>query len=213
MAGSLLFKQLIAPLYEIIKDKKRLEIIPFNEISFVPFEMLVDTHNSLMLKKFAISYNYTAGFLSDKNADGFTKYNVLAMAPFTGEENPNLVLPSLPLSIEEISGLPGKKLSGAEAVKSQFISLSGEYPVIHLATHAIANDSNLLGSYIEFYGLKTDADTSHRLYEQEIYTLDLKSARLVILSACETGNGLLVNGEGIISLSRGFSYSCGKRRG
>ena len=37
--------------------------------------------------------------------------------------------------------------------------------------------------------------------------MDLKSARLVILSACETGNGLLVNGEGIISLSRGFSYA------
>ena len=92
-------------------------------------------------------------------------------------------------------------------LKVQFVSLSGQYPVIHLATHAVANDSNLLGSYIEFYGLKKEADTIHRLYEQEIYTLDLKSARLVILSACETGNGLLVNGEGIISLSRAFSYA------
>jgi CHAT domain-containing protein/tetratricopeptide (TPR) repeat protein len=208
IAGSSLFKQLIKPVFEKIKDKKRLVIIPFNEISFVPFEMLVDTiDKSLLVKKFAISYNYTAGFLTDKNAGGFTNYNVLAMAPFSEEENPNLVLPSLPLSVGEISGLPGKKLSGPEAVKDQFILLSGKYPVIHLATHAIANDSNLLGSYIEFYGVKKDADTSHRLYEQEIYTLDLKSARLVILSACETGNGLLVNGEGIISLSRGFSYA------
>src|SRR4029077_12360043 len=118
-----------------------------------------------------------------------------------------LILPSLPLSIGEISGLPGKKLSGSEAVKDQFILLSGQYPVIHLATHAIANDTNLLGSYIEFYGLKKDADTGHRLYEQEVYTLDLKTARLVILSACETGNGLLINGEGVISLSRAFSYA------
>ena len=129
------------------------------------------------------------------------------MAPFSGEGDKELILPPLPLSIGEISELPGKKLSGSQANKSQFVSLSAQYPVIHLATHAVANDSNLLGSYVEFFGLKKDADTIHRLYEKEIYTLDLKSARLVILSACETGNGLLVNGEGIISLSRAFSYA------
>jgi CHAT domain-containing protein len=84
---------------------------------------------------------------------------------------------------------------------------SAAYPVIHLATHAEANDSDPLRSFIEFYGLKGDADTIHRLYEQEIYHLDMKSTRLVILSACETGAGLLVNGEGIMSLSRAFSYA------
>ncbi len=208
MAGTFLFQELIAPVFDKIKDKKRLVIIPYNEISFVPFEMLVNaTDGSMMVNKFAISYNYTAGFLPDIRSGGFANYNVLGMAPFSGDENPDLILPPLPSSIDEISGLPGKKLSGSEAVKNQFVSLSGQYPVIHLATHAIANDSNLLGSYIEFYGLKKEADTIHRLYEQEIYTLDLKSARLVILSACETGNGLLVNGEGIISLSRAFSYA------
>jgi CHAT domain-containing protein/Tfp pilus assembly protein PilF len=207
-AGSSLFQELIAPVYERIKDKKRLLVIPFNEISYVPFEMLVNTSaGSLLVKNFAISYNYAAGFLTDKKVERIADYNVFAMAPFSDIGNEDLILPALPSSIEEISGLPGKKLSGSKAIKDQFISLSGQYPVIHLATHAIANDTNLLGSYIEFYGLKKDADTTHRLYEQEIYTLDLKSARLVILSACETGNGLLVNGEGIISLSRAFSYA------
>jgi CHAT domain-containing protein/Tfp pilus assembly protein PilF len=208
VAGSSLFHELIAPVFEQIKDKRRLIIIPFNEISFVPFEMLVNTSDeSLLVKKFAISYNYTAGFLINKKVGEVPDYRVLAMAPFSGGGNEELTLPILPSSVAEINDLPGKKLSGSQAVKSEFISLSGQYPVIHLATHAIANDSNLLGSYIEFYGLKKDADTTHRLYEQEIYTLDLKSARLVILSACETGNGLLVNGEGIISLSRAFSYA------
>lgn len=45
------------------------------------------------------------------------------------------------------------------------------------------------------------------MYEREIYNLDLKSAKLVILSACETGNGQLVSGEGVVSLSRAFSYA------
>ena len=69
VAGSSLFHELIAPVFEHIKDKRRLVIIPFNEISFVPFEMLVNTTDeSLLVKKFAISYNYTAGFLINNKA-------------------------------------------------------------------------------------------------------------------------------------------------
>ncbi|MEP7141959.1 MAG: CHAT domain-containing protein, partial [Ferruginibacter sp.] len=109
--------------------------------------------------------------------------------------------------LDEINDLPGKKLYSGGATKMAFTALSGRFPVIHLATHALANDEDPLGSYIEFYRLKKDMDTIHRLYEQEIYNLDMKSARLLILSACETGNGLLVNGEGVISLSRAFSYA------
>jgi CHAT domain-containing protein len=205
--GAVLFQKLIAPVFEKIKSSKRLIIIPYNEISYVPFDMLSNpADGSLLLKNFTISYNYSAGFLYDKTIDREGDYQVLAMAPFA-EKGETLVLPALPASLDEIDLLPGKKLSGPQATKSQFEILSAQFPVIHLATHAVANDSNLLGSYIAFYGLKNQADTSYRLYEQEIYTLDLKSARLVILSACETGNGMLVNGEGIMSLSRAFSYA------
>jgi CHAT domain-containing protein/Tfp pilus assembly protein PilF len=207
-AGTAIFQELLAPVFDKIKNKERLVIIPFNEISYIPFEILVNPEDGLlMIKKFAISYNYSASFLAEKRTGKGIHYNVLAMAPFSGINHEELILPALPATLDEISGLPGLLLSGAEATKSKFNSLSGSFPVLHLATHAVANDSNLLGSYIEFYGMKNDADSIHRLYEQEIYTLDLKSARLVILSACETGNGLLVNGEGVMSLSRAFSYA------
>jgi CHAT domain-containing protein len=205
--GISLFQSLLGPVFKKIENKKHLIIIPFNEISYVPFEMLVDPADaSLLVNRFYISYNYSASFLSDSRNASVNKYMVLAMAPFS-DKNEILNLPALPASLEEIERLPGKKLHGSQATKSQFEYLSGQFPVIHLATHAVANDSNLLGSYIAFYGLKNEADELHRLYEQEIYTIDLKSVRLVILSACETGNGVLVNGEGIMSLSRAFSYA------
>ena len=203
--GSSLFQNLMVPVFKKIEGKKHLIIIPFNEISYVPFEMLVNpADGSLLLKRFCISYNYSANFLSGKQSVKASQYKVLALAPFS-EKNEAMSLPDLPASLDEIAQLPGQILSGPQATKSAFESLSGQFPVIHLATHAVANDSNLLGSYIAFYGLKNQADSQHRLYEKEIYTLDLKSARLVILSACETGSGLLVNGEGIMSLSRAFS--------
>jgi len=87
------------------------------------------------------------------------------------------------------------------------MALSGRFPIVHLATHAVASDLDPLGSYIEFFAGRDTADSTHRLYEKEIYNLDMKAARLVVLSACETGNGVLVNGEGIVSLSRAFSYA------
>src|SRR6185295_17260261 len=152
-SGTRLFRELIAPVFEKIKNKKRLMIIPFNEISYVPFEMLVNPEDgSMMLKKYSISYNYSAGFLNEKKAGDRIAYRVLAMAPFSGNDNKELILPVLNSSKTEIEMLPGKKFWGAEATKQQFISLSGQFPIVHLATHAVANDTNLLGTYIEFYG-------------------------------------------------------------
>ncbi len=58
-----------------------------------------------------------------------------------------------------------------------------------------------------FYDPPGAVDTAYRLYQQEIYHLDMSHTQLAILSACETGTGQLVDGEGIISLSRAFAYA------
>jgi len=202
-----LFRQLIMPVFEKIKTKKRLIIVPHNEISYIPFEILSDpSTDELLLKKFAISYDYSANFFTTNEQSSYKQYQALAMAPFS-ESSSKQNFSVLKASRSEVETLKGKILYGGDATKQNFIQLSIAYPVIHLATHAVANDSDPLRSFIEFYGSGDDADTTHRLYEQEIYHLDMKSTRLVILSACETGNGRLVNGEGIMSLSRAFSYA------
>jgi len=204
----LLFQLLLQPVISQLKDKKRLVIIPYNEISYVPFELLRgEKDGTLLLNQFSISYQYSANFLTDESNIAKEGYHVLAMAPFTDLQNEGAILPALPSSGAEIAELPGKIITGTAATRTQFITLAGQYPVVHLATHAVANDYDPLGCYIEFYGKKADSNATHRLYEQEIYNLDMKNAKLLILSACETGNGLLVNGEGVVSLSRAFSYA------
>jgi len=37
--------------------------------------------------------------------------------------------------------------------------------------------------------------------------LQMAATRLLIISACETGHGVLVNSEGVLSLTRGFAYA------
>jgi CHAT domain-containing protein len=44
------------------------------------------------------------------------------------------------------------------------------------------------------------------LYTYEVYGIPM-NAKMVVLSSCNTGNGTLSSGEGILSLARGFLYS------
>jgi len=201
-----IYEELMESVIGKIKNKSHLLIIPHNEISYLPFEAIADPKtNQFLLRKFSISYNYSANFIGRDQRVFNRPYNVLAMAPFTGTGNPGDN--NLQASLTEVSSLKGKVFSGNEATKQNFLENASEYPVIHLATHAVANDADPLRSYISFFGATNSTDTAHQLYEQEIYHLDIKSTRLVILSACETGAGQLVNGEGIMSLSRAFSYA------
>ncbi len=86
-----------------------------------------------------------------------------------------------------------------------------QYAIIHFATHGILDDqhpelSGLVLSLINEQGRSEDGFL--RLHD--IYNLDL-SAELVVLSACRTGIGKQVRGEGLIGLTRGFMYAGAER--
>ena len=204
--SGLLYNTLIAPVIKRIGSKNRLLIIPYNELSFVPFEILSPVNNDqILLKHFAISYNYSANFLFADDTR-ISNYKALAMAPFAATDTDETLSPLL-YSSTEIEGLKGVSFINQQATKKHFIDNYKNFPIVHFATHAIVNDTFPLQSYIAFYRPKGSAATSGKLYEQEIYQLNMKHTKLVILSACETGSGQLVNEEGIISLSRAFSYA------
>jgi CHAT domain-containing protein len=75
-----------------------------------------------------------------------------------------------------------------------------------LATHAVADGDDPTRSFVAF-APEGPGDTIGRLYEPAICQLDMSHAELVILSACQTADGPLVRSEGVISLSRAFSYA------
>ena len=89
--------------------------------------------------------------------------------------------------------------------------LLARYRIVHFATHGRANDeypelSGLLLSMINEKGQEQNGI----LQLHEIYNLHLP-VDMVVLSACETGLGRKVRGEGLIGLTRGFIYAGAKR--
>lgn len=82
-----------------------------------------------------------------------------------------------------------------------------QYRIVHFATHGIADPdhpelSEIILSLVDEKGAEQDGRV--RLYE--IYDLNLP-VELVVLSACESGVGKQVKGEGLIALTRGFMYA------
>lgn len=83
----------------------------------------------------------------------------------------------------------------------------GQFSVVHFATHGILNDrhpelSGIVLSMIDEQGNPEDGYLSLG----DIYNLELP-VNLVVLSACRTGIGKQVRGEGLIGLTRGFMYA------
>jgi tetratricopeptide (TPR) repeat protein len=87
----------------------------------------------------------------------------------------------------------------------------GGYRVVHFATHALLDDkrpelSGLVMSLVDERGRPQDGF----LRLGDIYNLKLP-VDLVVLSACRTGMGKEVRGEGLVGLTRGFMYAGASR--
>jgi CHAT domain-containing protein/tetratricopeptide (TPR) repeat protein len=137
-------------------------------------------------------------------------------------------LQSLLQSRAQASGAPGNDLLllvGAEATEGAFKQEASGKRILHLATHGFLLDQScgsslekgaapggpLLLSGLAFAGanhrneIPADAKAEDGiLTAEEIASLDLSGVSWVVLSACRSGVGGVVNGEGILGLRRAF---------
>jgi hypothetical protein len=101
-----------------------------------------------------------------------------------------------------------RHLGGAETLLGSWASERAlkernlrDYDILHFAAHAIADEGRPERSAVL---LAPGADNEDGLLQtREIEGLDL-DGRVVVLSACETASGTILNGEGMLSLARAF---------
>lgn len=135
----------------------------------------------------------------------------LATIKDTGSIN----FPRLPSTRQEAEAIASLIPEDARAIATDFAAnratvLSAElqrYRIVHIASHSVVNSqhpelSGIVLSMVNERGQQEDGF----LQLHDIYNLKL-GAELVVLSACNTGLGKEVRGEGLIGLTRGFMYA------
>ncbi|MBI5711117.1 MAG: CHAT domain-containing protein [Candidatus Eisenbacteria bacterium] len=118
-------------------------------------------------------------------------------------------LPHARREVLALQGLyPGARIHvGAEATEARFLSEAADAPILHVAAHAFVDDRHpkfsgiVLAPDIAGDGHPPPDDGLVQAYEvlERSYDLDLAT-----VSACESGRGALLRGEGLIGLSRAF---------
>ncbi|MEG5233159.1 tetratricopeptide repeat protein [Microcoleus sp. AT9b-C3] len=85
------------------------------------------------------------------------------------------------------------------------------YQIVHFATHGMANSKNPELSGIVMSTVDNKGNLVNGFLRlTDIFNLKL-AANLVVLSACQTGMGQNVKGEGMVGLTRGFMYAGAQR--
>jgi len=139
----------------------------------------------------------------------------VSCAQFHGLEFPQL--PGSAAEVQDIhsawtrwnQGEGASLLTGDGATRAAFLSQAVSHRVLHIATHAFlldkscGNGNPLLHSGLVFAGANK-SQVASILTAQQIASLDLSGVDWAVLSACNTGNGELRDGEGVLGLERAF---------
>ena len=205
-----IYDQLIAPFKNQLDAYENLMIVPDDFLAYLPFEALLNESNYLV-SQFSIKYAPSmTGFSLITPPSNKSPKSILAISNAANKSSrSNAAL--LPTANREVQSL-SKNFNNATLLQNDETTeenvknkMQESYTVVHVAAHSVIDDQNSSRSGII---LKKDRDEKNLtndgyLRSSEIYRLNI-SSNLVVLSACQSAMGNLVNGEGMLGLQRAF---------
>jgi CHAT domain-containing protein len=195
-----LFLFLIQPALPWIKSE-RLVIIPHDDLHYIPFQALIDPSTGRALgERFAISYAPSATVLQRlKKSESIQSGRLLAVAD-----------PSIVEAKHEVEAI-GKLYPNRSRILSDTLVKEDELKrsvagndLIHLSVHGKFNAQEPLLSHLE---LRRGESDDGNLTAAEMFGLPLQNARLVVLSACETGQAQATRANEVVGMVRALLYA------
>lgn len=206
----------LLPPHEWIDGATHLLVVPDGAIALVPFDVL-PVNGRLLLEQVAVTYTPTAATLqlSSQAATDLRLPWTLQLRAFADpvfgaaalddkSETPAR-LRAADAEVRRVSSeLSGRSIvhTGADDLKTYLMNGSSGAPILHLATHALADTTAIERSRI-FFSPAHGGDADY-LFLREAYDLPLKGVELAVLSACDTERGPILRAEGVQSFSRAF---------
>ena len=201
-----LYAILLSSVETAIGAVSELVILPNGSLHFLPFQALIDGDGKYLVEKYDIIYAPSGGVYSlcqSKPLSSGNKFMGMALSdvaidyydglPGTEEELKKI----LPFFTDHISGF------GLESTETFAKTNAPNYDFLHFATHGVYHFRQPLYSHLLFPASEND-DGQLNVYE--VFEMNL-NAKLVTLSACETGIGQLNRGDELIGLSRAFLFA------
>jgi CHAT domain-containing protein len=219
--GRELYRLLIEPAANELQDITTVCVIPDSFLWTVPFQALITTRDNYLMQEQSLFYAPSLGVLNELNLRKRQQSGEESLIAFGNpviERNEKLKqdLHPLPEAEAEVAAVATavrtqmkRVLVGRQADEKTFKALAPRYATIHLATHGVLDNSNPLNSYLLLTKTDGEMENDGRLHAREIINMHL-DADLAVLSACETGNGRISPGEGVIGMSWAF-FAAGAR--
>jgi CHAT domain-containing protein/Tfp pilus assembly protein PilF len=200
-----LYDDLVRPLEEDLLGIRRVGILPHDVLNYLPFAALKTGKSAYLSDRYRVFSAPSVGVLQvllrRQQEQVGPAGGLLALG------NPTLGDPALdlPFAEKEASAVgfeqPGSDVAlRGEATESAFRKKAGLSGYLHLACHGEFNSKSPLFSSLK---LAPGDGQDGELTALEVFSLSL-SARLVTLSACQTGLGKLKSGDEIIGFNRAF---------
>ncbi|MFY9554265.1 MAG: CHAT domain-containing protein, partial [Blastocatellia bacterium] len=217
--ASELFDSLIRPVEDLLCKDKPLYIVPDKILTYLPFAALRSSDSGRFLAEDyipSVSPSATLFVICSEVAAkkaGVENERILSVGNpfFDRAQFPELEnLPSAAVEAEEVAGYYDYNsrclLINDSAREGRVKAEMQRADVIHFAVHSVVDERSPLQSKLLLTKEPAvGAQSSNGVLEaQEVYKLNLARARVVLLSACQTGVDRYYKGEGMISFARPF---------